>query len=337
MLFAIIRILVIPVLYLLCSKYATKRGEVKGNLKVRCGEWDTKNATEPAEHQDRNVKTIKVHPGFGSNLTNNIALLFVDEDFVLSAHIDIICLPNLQDMQNSYQKSACFATGWGKNEFGQEGEYQVIMKQVQMDLVPPYECQEALRGTRLGRRFNLDPTALCAGGAAGADTCKGDGGGPLVCHNGENNGYGPQYVQAGIIGWGIGCGQTGLPGVYTDVADMLCFIDFSTRCVNEDEDVYGITGCRNWAVQERNRIQTAADAYEYQANLAQGRIKRKLERRFKQHDRAAKKYDNAIQTCGFQVDDDLSDDYDEVDLNGYQRTGASIADKTEILQSDQEP
>ena len=43
------------------------------------------------------------------------------------------------------------------------------------------ECQEALRNTVLGRRFNLDPTALCAGGRSGVDTCKGDGGGPLVC------------------------------------------------------------------------------------------------------------------------------------------------------------
>ena len=38
------------------------------------------------------------------------------------------------------------------------------MKQVILDVVDNYECQEALRGSRLGRFFNLDPTALCAGG-----------------------------------------------------------------------------------------------------------------------------------------------------------------------------
>ena len=98
------------------------------------------------------------------------------------------------------------------------------MKQVKLNVWKNNsDCQATLRKTILGRRFNLDPTALCAGGADGADTCKGDGGGPLVCQIQDSRGGDrpPAYVQAGIVGWGIGCGEGGVPGVYTDVSKVL--------------------------------------------------------------------------------------------------------------------
>lgn len=43
---------------------------------------------------------------------------------------------------------------------------------------------------------------LCAGGELGKDTCKGDGGSPLVC---PIPGKFEQYFQSGIVSWGIGC------------------------------------------------------------------------------------------------------------------------------------
>lgn len=61
----------------------------------------------------------------------------------------------------------------GKDKFGKDGLYQVILKRVELPIVPRDECQIKLRETRLGRHFILDESFLCAGGESGKDTCEG--------------------------------------------------------------------------------------------------------------------------------------------------------------------
>lgn len=47
----------------------------------------------------------------------------------------------------------------------------------------------------------------------------------------------PRYVQAGIVAWGIGCGQDGIPGVYANVPYMSAWIqDKLTGIMNIPED-----------------------------------------------------------------------------------------------------
>jgi hypothetical protein len=64
---------------------------------------------------------MTIHPSFYSNTTlNNFALLHLSMDFVLSEHIDTICLP--EDVgagaQTYYDSNECVATGWGKDKHG---------------------------------------------------------------------------------------------------------------------------------------------------------------------------------------------------------------------------
>ncbi|TMW42702.1 hypothetical protein DOY81_012218 [Sarcophaga bullata] len=134
-----------------------------------------------------------------------------EEPFVWQENIRPICLP---DANTNFDHSRCYATGWGKDKFGREGKYQVILKKIDLPVVPHATCQNYLRQTRLGLYFNLHESFLCAGGEKGKDTCKGDGGSPLVC---PIPGVNSRYYQAGIVAWGVGCNEENVPGVYANI------------------------------------------------------------------------------------------------------------------------
>lgn len=189
-------------------------------LLVRAGEWDTQTRNELYPHHDRRVREVIIHERFSKgSLFNDIALLILDEPFEFAENVQPVCLP---PRNHNFDHSRCFASGWGKNVFGKEGKYQVILKKVELPVVPHQSCQSSMRTTRLGMRFILDKSFMCAGGEVGQDTCRGDGGSPLVC---PVPGSPTHYYQAGIVAWGIGCGEKGIPGVYVSVAVFRDWID----------------------------------------------------------------------------------------------------------------
>merc|ERR1711963_568065 len=217
--------LIAPGTILTAAHCVEKFRQNPSQLKIRCGEWDTQNETEPYPHQDRYVEALNIHPEFdGRNLHHDFAVLSTSEDFVLASHIDTVCLPQAEEL---FEESTCFATGWGKDKFGSAGQYQVVLKEIDLPVVSNSDCQDRLQSTRLGRKFKLHGSFICAGGVSGKDTCKGDGGSPLVCPSK----YDPDtYVQAGMVAWGIGCGEDGTPGVYASVSKALCWIDYAMSC-----------------------------------------------------------------------------------------------------------
>jgi Trypsin len=77
----------------------------------------------------------------------------------------------------------CFTSGWGRNDFSY-GSNQAISRKVDLKIIDRDKCQSALRMTKLGKNFVLDPNFMCAGGETGKDACTGDGGVSQKCVNG---------------------------------------------------------------------------------------------------------------------------------------------------------
>ena len=62
--------------------------------------------------------------------------------------------------------------------------------------------------------------------------------------------------RAFFLRWGVGCGDAGVPGVYTDVSKMMCYVAWAARC--RGRRIGGVDGgsCGpNWA-NEQGAIQS---------------------------------------------------------------------------------
>merc|ERR1711976_977940 len=92
---------------------------------------------------------------------------------------------------------------------------------------------------RIGQKpkFNVKPGEFCAGGEIGHDSCKGDGGAPLVCEAEDG-----RWHVVGLVNQGVnGECATETPGIYTDIyhfKDFIEGVDTSTYPDVEPEDDY---------------------------------------------------------------------------------------------------
>ncbi|EDW43832.1 GM19144 [Drosophila sechellia] len=92
----------------------------------------------------------------------------------------------------------CQVAGWGRTE---QSSLSNILLTANVSTIRHQTC-------RMIYRSGLLPGMMCAGRLqGGTDSCQGDSGGPLV-HEGR---------LVGVVSWGYGCAEPGLPGVYVDV------------------------------------------------------------------------------------------------------------------------
>ncbi|EDV91671.1 GH24502 [Drosophila grimshawi] len=94
--------------------------------------------------------------------------------------------------------ATCQVSGWGRTE---ENTLSNVLLSANVSLIRWRTCR-SIYGSGL-----LDGM-ICAGRLrGGTDSCQGDSGGPLV--------YADRVI--GVVSWGYGCAEPGLPGVYADV------------------------------------------------------------------------------------------------------------------------
>ncbi|XP_033156477.1 phenoloxidase-activating factor 2-like [Drosophila mauritiana] len=149
---------------------------------IRAGEWDMASVDEPQRHQEHRVVRTTSSPS---------AYLFKGRP--LTRH-----------------------TVWCP-----DGE-SVFLTTLKYPIVNRGDCQNMLRKTRLGARFQLASSLMCAGGEKDKDVCIGDGGSALVC---SPDVIFARFQQVGIVAWGVGCGRPNVPSTYTNVSMFREWID----------------------------------------------------------------------------------------------------------------
>ena len=163
-----------------------------------------------AEGTEQTVPVIGIvqHENFDmSTVENDIALLKIATPLTFDDYVQPIALPS----QGQSSSGDSLVTGWGDlTELGIEPE---VLQKVVIPIVSDEQCRAAL-----GETVVYD-SMICAGVPGGLiDSCAGDSGGPMVCD------FNSSAYLCGIVSWGYGCGAPNKPGVYTEVAYFVDWI-----------------------------------------------------------------------------------------------------------------
>ncbi|KAJ0183132.1 hypothetical protein K1T71_001108 [Dendrolimus kikuchii] len=183
-------------------------------IRIRVGEYDFSSVSEEYPFVERGVARKAVHPKYNFyTYEYDLALVKLESPVQFAPHISPICLPASDDLLIGENATV---TGWGRLSEG--GVLPSILQEVQVPIVSNERCKSMF--LRAGRQEFIPDIFLCAGHERGGhDSCQGDSGGPLQVRGKDN-----RYFLAGIISWGIGCGEANLPGVCTRISKFVPWI-----------------------------------------------------------------------------------------------------------------
>ncbi|XP_062523686.1 sushi, von Willebrand factor type A, EGF and pentraxin domain-containing protein 1-like [Corticium candelabrum] len=161
-----------------------------------------------------NSSSIIIHPNFNqSSFDHDIAVLKLARPVNCNCRtIMPVCLPDkTRDSSFIRAQQNGIVTGWGR--VNSTVSRSRCLRKGDVRLKSRRLCQIKHQG------YQITENMLCATDYNGA--CEGDSGGPLVVKNRKFKG---RYVLAGVVSWGIGCGDKTKFGVYTNVISHLDWI-----------------------------------------------------------------------------------------------------------------
>ncbi|XP_076592860.1 ovochymase-2-like [Chaetodon auriga] len=170
--------------------------------------------------------SIHIHPEYnnpsGLDFNNDIALIKLQEPITFNSSIMPICLP--AEGATYTTGKIGLVSGFGLTEAGKRRILANKMKYVHLLVVEQETCSSSV-DTLKKRRDNdnlpsLTNNMFCAGvPGGGQDSCHGDSGSPLALRDDG------RFWAAGIVSWGVDCGQPGTYGIYTRVTNYLDWIN----------------------------------------------------------------------------------------------------------------
>ncbi|CAH0715052.1 unnamed protein product, partial [Brenthis ino] len=160
------------------------------------------------------------HPEFDKHKYHghDIAVIKLAQQVPYNEFIRPICLPESDITASAPSDLKLINAGWGSKP-ASDHEDDVVKHYVELPYVPFKKCKEIYASRNIRRYAAVSEDHICAGGEKGLDSCRGDGGGPLMS---ENDG---RYTLEGIVSFGaVPCGTEGIPSVYTKVYSFLPWI-----------------------------------------------------------------------------------------------------------------
>jgi len=186
------------------------------NLKVRLGDHAIKTSNDNVQLFESKAARVVRHKEFSQQtLHKDVAIITLTDEVPEMANVRPVCLESFGGPARVGQTAT--VVGWGS--LRENGPQPDILQEITVKIWDNKECKDTYGPAAPG---GIMDHMLCAG-QAGKDSCSGDSGGPMQIGNGDT------WTQIGVVSWGIGCGKSQYPGVYSRVASLRDWIDKITN------------------------------------------------------------------------------------------------------------
>ncbi|XP_025031439.1 acrosin-like, partial [Python bivittatus] len=175
----------------------------------------TQRSKPGPDSQNRVIKRLVDHAQFNPDYNlNNIALIELDKPVVCNDYVQPACLPD-EDLDID-TLTHCYICGWGITNIKRGAKYSDILQEAQVSLITRDACNSTIQYF-----MRIKEEHLCAiSEEATMDSCRGDGGGPLMCRTSHSE----RFWLIGLNSWGRGCSSGKVPGVFTFTKSFLPWI-----------------------------------------------------------------------------------------------------------------
>lgn len=149
------------------------------------------------QHQEFDIALIQLAKPMQLNQTNAKAISLADKDY------------------NPPTNSSITVFGWGYTNQNNSMKKNTILKYGQLNIIDQNECKKQYDKIQ----FTITDNVFCAAAQNGKDVCYNDIGGPAI----QND------KLVGIVSWGLHCGTSPRPGIYTKIGN---FVDWIHSIIN---------------------------------------------------------------------------------------------------------
>jgi Trypsin len=207
--------------WILTAAHCTRDGAgAMNDVRVRLGAFDLATGDGAIYRIDR----VIVHADYKrGEKPNDIAMLHIvpDQQPGPTPVYRIAAIPVAQPPNTGLERlrvgQPVRTSGWGRTSY--KGALMEKLGETKLKLMANQQCK-AIYGEKFSDR------ALCAY-APGTDSCEGDSGGPLTILPGDRDIRKVRLI--GIVSFGRGCAEAGVPGVYTRVESYFDWIQAATK------------------------------------------------------------------------------------------------------------